>query len=52
MTIRSDETLDTILGGALSVVQPRDGYRFSVESILLARLRERLANEVARTSGS
>jgi tRNA1(Val) A37 N6-methylase TrmN6 len=37
MTIRSDETLDTILGGALSVVQPRAGYRFSVDSILLAR---------------
>jgi tRNA1Val (adenine37-N6)-methyltransferase len=37
MTIRSDETLDTILGGALSVVQPQDGYRFSVDSILLAR---------------
>jgi tRNA1Val (adenine37-N6)-methyltransferase len=37
MTIRSDETLDPILGGALSVVQPRDGHRFSVDSILLAR---------------
>jgi tRNA1Val (adenine37-N6)-methyltransferase len=37
MTIRSEETLDTILGGALTVVQPRDGYRFSVDAILLAR---------------
>ena len=37
MTTRSDETLDTILGGALTVVQPRDGYRFSVDAILLAR---------------
>ena len=37
MTIRNDETRDTILGGALTVVQPRDGYRFSVDSILLAR---------------
>ena len=37
MTMRSDETLDTILGGALTVVQPRNGYRFSVDSILLAR---------------
>jgi len=37
MTIRSDETRDTILGGALTVVQPRVGYRFSVDSILLAR---------------
>lgn len=37
MTIRSDETRDTILGGALTVVQPRDGYRFSVDAILLAR---------------
>src|SRR5215831_4953741 len=37
MAILSDETLDTILGGALTVVQPRDGYRFSVDSILLAR---------------
>jgi tRNA1Val (adenine37-N6)-methyltransferase len=37
MTIGGDETIDTILGGALTVVQPRDGYRFSVDSILLAR---------------
>ena len=37
MTIRRDETLDTILGGVLTVVQPRDGYRFSIDSILLAR---------------
>jgi tRNA1Val (adenine37-N6)-methyltransferase len=31
------ETIDTILGGALTLVQPRNGYRFSIDSILLGR---------------
>jgi tRNA1Val (adenine37-N6)-methyltransferase len=29
------ETLDAILGGALNVVQPLSGYRFSIDSLLL-----------------
>ena len=33
----AEETLDTILGGALRLYQPRRGYRFSVEAVLLAR---------------
>jgi FkbM family methyltransferase len=33
----SSETIDSILGGALTIVQPRDGYRFSIDAILLAR---------------
>ena len=38
MTINGrSETLDTILGGALSIVQPFSGYRFSIDSILLGR---------------
>jgi len=28
----------TILGGKLSVIQPKSGYRFSIDSVLLARL--------------
>src|SRR5690348_14459681 len=32
-----NETCDAILGGRLRVIQPRNGYRFSVDSILLAR---------------
>jgi tRNA1Val (adenine37-N6)-methyltransferase len=31
----SRETNDTILGGALTLVQPLSGYRFSIDSILL-----------------
>ncbi|HYL59185.1 MAG TPA: methyltransferase, partial [Candidatus Acidoferrales bacterium] len=31
------ETRDKILGGRLTLCQPRDGYRFSVEAILLGR---------------
>ncbi len=31
------ETLDSILSGALRLYQPRRGYRFSVEAVLLAR---------------
>jgi tRNA1Val (adenine37-N6)-methyltransferase len=30
------ETVDTILGGALTIVQPANGYRFAIDSILLA----------------
>src|SRR5260221_10983100 len=35
MTNSSDDTCDSILGGRLTVIQPRRGYRFSVEAILL-----------------
>jgi tRNA1(Val) A37 N6-methylase TrmN6 len=31
------ETVDKILGGALTIVQPANGYRFAIDSILLAR---------------
>src|SRR5258708_21886985 len=33
----AEETHDSILGGALRLYQPRRGYRFSVEAVLLAR---------------
>jgi tRNA1Val (adenine37-N6)-methyltransferase len=36
-TTESSETCDAILGGRIRVLQPRSGYRFSVDSILLAR---------------
>jgi len=35
--ISSGETRDTILGGRLALIQPKHGYRFSVEAILLGR---------------
>src|SRR5258705_7922125 len=35
--ISSGETRDTILGGRLALIQPKRGYRFSVEAILLGR---------------
>jgi tRNA1(Val) A37 N6-methylase TrmN6 len=31
------ETVDSILGGTVTLVQPRDGYRFSIDSLLLGR---------------
>ncbi len=34
--IKSDETLDELLGGKLKILQKRKGYRFSIDSILLA----------------
>ncbi len=34
---REPETLDSILGGQLRLLQPADGYRFSIDSILLGR---------------
>jgi tRNA1Val (adenine37-N6)-methyltransferase len=36
-TNSSNETRDTILDGSITLIQPRHGYRFSVEAILLAR---------------
>ncbi|MGH7913170.1 MAG: methyltransferase, partial [Candidatus Binataceae bacterium] len=33
----AEDTLDSILGGALRLYQPRRGYRLSVEAVLLAR---------------
>jgi tRNA1Val (adenine37-N6)-methyltransferase len=37
MAISQTQTVDTILGGALTIVQPSSGYRFAIDSILLAR---------------
>jgi tRNA1Val (adenine37-N6)-methyltransferase len=38
MKIQSDtETVDTILGGGLTIVQPLCGYRFSLDAVLLGR---------------
>jgi tRNA1Val (adenine37-N6)-methyltransferase len=33
----SGETVDSILGGSVRLIQPRRGYRFSVDAILLGR---------------
>jgi tRNA1Val (adenine37-N6)-methyltransferase len=37
MTINPAQTVDTILSGGLTIVQPSGGYRFAIDSILLAR---------------
>lgn len=37
MSTGVDQTVDSILGGALTLIQPRRGYRFSLEAVLLAR---------------
>jgi tRNA1Val (adenine37-N6)-methyltransferase len=37
MALDKAQTVDSILGGALTIVQPASGYRFAVDSILLAR---------------
>ena len=36
-TNSSNETQDTILDGSITLIQPKHGYRFSVEAILLGR---------------
>ncbi|HPL64104.1 MAG TPA: tRNA1(Val) (adenine(37)-N6)-methyltransferase [Syntrophales bacterium] len=36
MTVYDDETLDELLKGKLKIIQKKKGYRFSVDSILLA----------------
>ncbi len=40
-----NETRDTILDGRITLVQPRHGYRFSVEAILLGRFARASARE-------
>jgi tRNA1Val (adenine37-N6)-methyltransferase len=37
MTTTSSKTTDSILGGRLRLIQPRHGYRFSVDALLLGR---------------
>jgi tRNA1Val (adenine37-N6)-methyltransferase len=37
MAIEQTQTVDTILNGTLTIVQPACGYRFAIDSILLAR---------------
>ena len=37
MAINEIQTVDSILSGALTIVQPSGGYRFAIDSILLAR---------------
>jgi tRNA1Val (adenine37-N6)-methyltransferase len=36
-TNSSNETRDTVLDGSITLIQPRHGYRFSIEAVLLAR---------------
>src|ERR1700723_582770 len=35
--VHENETRDTILDGSITLIQPKHGYRFSIEAILLAR---------------
>jgi tRNA1Val (adenine37-N6)-methyltransferase len=37
MLLRATETADAALGGAVKLIQPRRGYRFSLDAVLLAR---------------
>jgi tRNA1Val (adenine37-N6)-methyltransferase len=36
-TVNENETRDSILDGSITLIQPKHGYRFSVEAILLGR---------------
>ena len=36
--LRRGETLDTIFQGRLKIIQPQQGYRFSIDAVLLAGL--------------
>lgn len=37
MALDQAQTIDSILGGMLTIVQPKSGYRFALDSILLSR---------------
>lgn len=45
MTTRNDETQNKILSGVITVVQPQNEYRFSVDSVLIARFASVRAND-------
>ena len=36
----AEETLDTLFGGRLKILQKREGYRFSIDALLLAHFAE------------
>jgi len=36
LKIKAHETIDTFLNGRLRIIQSRQGYRFSVDALLLA----------------
>ncbi|HJU12209.1 MAG TPA: methyltransferase [Candidatus Binataceae bacterium] len=44
MEIDQARTIDSILGGTLTIVQPAHGYRFALDSILLARFARPASN--------
>jgi len=44
-TNSSNETRDTILDGSITLIQPKHGYRFSVEAILLGRFAHATARD-------
>jgi tRNA1Val (adenine37-N6)-methyltransferase len=41
----SNETRDTILDGSITLIQPKHGYRFSIEAVLLGRFAHATARE-------
>jgi tRNA1Val (adenine37-N6)-methyltransferase len=43
--VELSDTVDTALGGKVSIVQPKKGYRFSVDAVLLARFASSLPGE-------
>jgi tRNA1Val (adenine37-N6)-methyltransferase len=44
-THSSEETRDTILSGRVTVIQPKKGYRFSAEALLLGRFARAKSND-------
>jgi tRNA1Val (adenine37-N6)-methyltransferase len=50
--LSGDESVDAILGGAIRLVQPRRGYRFSIEPILLARFVRARASDLVLDLGA
>jgi tRNA1Val (adenine37-N6)-methyltransferase len=50
--IAAGETVDSILGGRIRIRQPRAGYRFSLDSILLARFAQVAANSAVLELGA
>jgi tRNA1Val (adenine37-N6)-methyltransferase len=46
------ESLDAILGGAIRLLQPRNGYRFSIEPVLLGRFVRARAHDAVLDLGA
>ena len=50
--LRADESMDTFLDGRLKLIQPRSGYRFSIDAVLLSQFTTVKAGDILVDMGT